>query len=73
MYLYCADFAPCEQLINKQVLVSLHSYFLLYIRYMYTIYKVILKEKYNFHLIFYAISSKIKMSFIFNYLTSCVV
>lgn len=44
---------------------------LLYIQYIYNIYKVILKEKYTFRLIFYAASSKIKMTFIFNYLTCC--
>lgn len=44
---------------------------LLYVQYIYTIYKVILKEKYTFCLIFYAASSKIKMPFIFNYFMCC--
>lgn len=44
---------------------------LLYVQYIYTIYKIILKEKYTFRFIFYAASSKIKMPFIFNYLSRC--
>lgn len=39
--------------------------------YIYIHFEVILKEKYTLRLIFYAVSSKIKMSFIFNDLTYC--
>lgn len=71
VYFYCADFAPYVKLMNKQVLVLLHTFCCTYGIYIYIHFKVILKEKYTLRLIFYAVSSKIKMPFIFNDLTYC--